>query len=551
MHGDHIEPWIRGGPTSLENCQALCGSCNLRKGSQPQAIIAAKFEASKLRPGTSALRAWQDAALAKTLPRVLEEPVLIEACPGAGKTHFGLEVAYRLLESRDISRVIVVVPSLAIADGWLLAASKSSRATPTIPLRGPRSWSPVNPIGENFAGVVVTYQALFTAPDMFLAHATDPGHRTLVIFDEVHHAGAKSGWGDSAQTAFARSARAILSLSGTPFRTDRDPIVFVSSEGGSARPDYRYGYGDAIADGACRPVQFVYGEGETVFQTEDGRVHRVAFGDEVTDIGQRRRLRTALEQVTPESIAHLLLSDANQYLLALRRAGDLDAGGLVVCVDCDHADLVARFMEQNVLGSRPVVACSRLHDPGDPAPANAIRGFRDGHDPWLVAVNMVSEGVDVRRLRAVVYLTTRITLLSFRQIVGRVVRTDTNNVDDHGRVYLPADPTLVEMATDVTAEAKLLPPPMRIVTDASRAPSVRIHEEGAVPPRDFVSLDSIGERGSASDTAGREVDAGLIALAAAYIQRKGLTATDPVSLALAASEKPELREALERETGMP
>lgn len=164
---------------------------------------------------------------------------------------------------------------------------------------------------------------------------------------------------------------------------------------------------------------------------------------------------------------------------------------------------------------------------------------------------MVSEGVDIRRLRAVVYLTNRLTLLSFRQILGRVVRTDTNNVDDHGRVYLPADPTLVEMANDVTAEANLLPPPMRIVTDAPRVPSVVIHEEGAVSPGDFVSLDSIGERGSASDTAGREVDAGLIALAATYIQRKGLTATDPVSLALAATEKPELREALERESGIP
>src|SRR5207249_559975 len=107
-----------------------------------------------------------------------------------------------------------------------------------------------------WAGAVITYQSLFHLTEMFLAHTTDPGHRTLVIFDEVHHAGAEAAWGEAAQTAFASGARAILSLSGTPFRTNRDPIAFVPSEGGSAKPHYRYSYDDAIIDGACRPVQF-------------------------------------------------------------------------------------------------------------------------------------------------------------------------------------------------------------------------------------------------------------------------------------------------------
>ena len=62
---------------------------------------------------------------------------------------------------------------------------------------------------------------------MFLAHATDPGERTLVLFDEVHHAGATAGWGTRAQAAFARHSRGIVSLTGTPFRTQADPIVFV------------------------------------------------------------------------------------------------------------------------------------------------------------------------------------------------------------------------------------------------------------------------------------------------------------------------------------
>src|SRR5829696_6218058 len=157
----------------------------------------------------------------------------------------------------DVSRILIIVPTVGIADVWWTAASRTVRHTPTLPLLGLRQWRAVEPIGEGWLGAITTYQSLCAAPEMFLAHVTDPGHRTLVIFDEVHHAGAEASWGAAAQFSFSQGATAILSLSGTPFRTGRDPIVFVPSENGNARPLYRYSYDDAIRDGACRPVQFV------------------------------------------------------------------------------------------------------------------------------------------------------------------------------------------------------------------------------------------------------------------------------------------------------
>jgi superfamily II DNA or RNA helicase len=549
MHGDHIVPWSYGGLTTLDNCQALCGSCNLRKGVQPQAVIEQFFRVDVLAPAHEPLRRWQQEALSVTLTQILDHPVLVEACPGAGKTRFGLEVAYQLIANGTVSRVLVFVPSLGISDGWIDAASAATRGSPTIPLLGPRNWTPVQPIPSDWAGAIATYQSLFTSTEMFLAHATDPGHRTLVIFDEIHHAGIDSGWGTSAQEAFRESAAAILCLTGTPFRTNRDAIVFVRSDGGRAIPDYRYGYDRALEDGACRPVQFVFARGITTFRTEDNDVHTVSFDDRLTQIGDRRRLRTALELVQRDSIAHLLLADANEYILRLRRRGDSDAGGLVVCVDCQHADRIADFMGSDVIRSRPVVACSRLFDPGDPEPANAIRGFRTSHEPWLIAVNMVSEGVDIRRLRVVVYLTNRLTTLSFRQIVGRVVRIDPHNVDDHGRVYLPADPTLVSMAKEITSEVILLPRPMIIEMDSERARHVRIVDETGLTPVAFEPLGSFGHSGSALDTGGREANARLLELAKRYIDRHSLTGTDPVSLALAASENDKLRAVLEKENG--
>jgi Helicase conserved C-terminal domain/Type III restriction enzyme, res subunit len=448
-----------------------------------------------------------------------------------------------------VSRVLTFVPTLGISDGWLDATSAATKASPTIPLLGPRNWSPVQPIPSQWAGAVATYQSLFTSTEMFLAHATDPGHRTLVIFDEIHHAGVDSGWGISAQEAFHKGATAILSLTGTAFRTNRDAIVFVPSDDGRAIPHYRYGYDRALEDGACRPVQFVFARGTTTFRTEDNAVHTVSFDDRLTEIGDRRRLRTALELVERDSIAHLLLGDANEYILDLRRRGDADAAGLVVCVDCRHADRVADFIDSQVIHSRPVVACSRLFDPGDPEPANAIDRFLRNHEPWLIAVNMVSEGIDIRRLRVVVYLTNRLTTLSFRQIVGRVVRIDPHNVDDHGRVYLPADPTLVSMAKQITSEVTLLPPPMIIETDSLRARHITVRDKTGVDRVVFESLASIGRRGPAVDTQGREAGERLVQVAKRYIERHSLTGTDPVSLALAASENEKLRAVLEKEDG--
>lgn len=545
MHGDHIVPWSEGGPTNMENLQALCGSCNLRKGTSAQEVALARFDVELLAPGSGELRRWQAEAMPVVLDALKNEPVLVEACPGAGKTQFGLEVAYRMVTTGEISRVLVVVPTVAIADGWQRSASSATPGAPTMPLRSTRDWRPVDPIGDGWLGAIITYQSLFFQTEMFLAHTTDLGERTLVIFDEVHHAGTDGAWGRAAQEAFALGAAAILSMSGTPFRVNKDAIVFVPSVEGNAQPHYTYSFDQAIADGACRPVQFVEVRGETTFRTEDGVFHTVSFDDDaLTDLGGRRRLRSALEWIGEESIAEKMLIDANRYIVGLRRQGDTDAAGLVVCIDCDHASEVADHMNEHVLGFRPVVACSRLRDQNDPDPANAIRFFRSSHDPWIVAVNMVSEGVDIPRLRVVIYLTNRLTLLSFRQIVGRVVRTDPNNVDDQGRVYLPADPRLLEMAKEVTNTVHLLPPPIVIVTDGGGATRVVVEGDGDNERVPFETLQTVGEQGSTFDTDGHEATPELIECARLFIAREELTGTDPESLAIAAAEKPELRSAL-------
>lgn len=531
VEGDHIVPWSSGGQTAMENLQALCVACNRRKGNR-EGVIQEPVTAA-VAVATGALREWQERAL--EVVAATTSPVLIEACPGAGKTRFALECSARMIKRGDINRVLIVVPTSRLADQWI-AVGAGSEGGAVVPL-APTGWRPTQPLFQRWAGAAFTYHALFAQTTMFEALAAEPGFRTLVIFDEVHHAGAESGWGVAAQQAFVAAASRIMNLSGTAFRT-KDPIVFVSTNEGRSVPDYMYGYGAALKDGVCRPLRFVSVGGTATFQTPAGSIETVSFDDDLNEQGESYRLRTVLH---PEG-EHLrtMLRIADEELLRLRTTSDPDAGGLIVCIDCDHADAVATMLRE-ITGERPTVACSRLHDPDDPAPRPAIEAFERGTTPWIVSVRMISEGVDIRRLRVLVYATNVATELGFRQITGRLVRTDPKNgSDDYGLVVLPAEPVLLAMAERIRAE---VPASRRgpLIVRESREPSGGIRNDGQ--RGEFAPLGSTGQFGMVTDTDGRSAPADLVAAAHRYVAASS-SPIPPFELALAAANDAALREKL-------
>jgi superfamily II DNA or RNA helicase len=531
VEGDHIIAWSASGPTTMDNLQALCVACNRRKGiregTAEETVIAAVARS------TAPLRRWQEHALQAALSS--GEPVLIEACPGAGKTRFALEYAAGLFAERIINRVLIVVPTARLADQWVEAGTGPGGAA-VVPL-APAGWRPTQPLLGRWAGATFTYHALFAQATMLQALAAEPGFRTLVIFDEIHHAGTESAWGIAAQQAFMMAATRILSLSGTPFRT-RDPIVFIQTQAGKSVADYSYSYADALADSVCRPLKFAVIGGTATFHAPDGSIETVSFDDDLNDQGESYRLRTVL---APHG-DHLpeMLRTADAQLTRLRTTTDPDAGGLVVCIDCDHADAVARILHQ-MTGTRPILACSRLNDPDDPSPRPAIEAFSKGTSPWIVSVRMISEGVDIRRLRVLVYATNIVTELGFRQITGRIVRTDPKNGEhDDGTVVLPADPRLLKMAQRILSEipsAKL----QRLVIREPPSRSTSIHSRS--DDTGFVPLGSTGELVMITDTSGRSAPADLVSAARRYTQATG-SPIPPFELALAAARDEQLRSKL-------
>jgi superfamily II DNA or RNA helicase len=386
-----------------------------------------------LAPSTS-LRAWQHRAL-EQLADWRGGPFLVSAAPGAGKTRPALELARGLLASRTVSRVVVLCPTTPLTRQWADAA-----ATLGVQLQ-PDASGPRPP--SDFDGVAVTYARVASDPRGWAAKVE---RDTLVVVDEAHHLGEELAWGTSFQQAFACAPRWLL-LSGTPFRSDATPIPGVRYDGdGMAVPDVSYTYAEAVSDRICRPVAFVTFDGTLSWRSGDDTFES-SFETVLTAREAGRRYRTAISTELPDGLPRIL-READAKLRALREEGHRDAGALAVAADATHARRIAKLLAETT-GRAPVVV---LHT--EARAAHKLSVFRDSREPWIVAVNMVSEGVDIPRLRVGVYATAAKTPLIFRQIVGRFVRTVPGRAPDPSWLYLPADPMLRGHAAEVETELR-------------------------------------------------------------------------------------------------
>jgi superfamily II DNA or RNA helicase len=393
---------------------------------------------------TVILRPWQRAAYEAF--RASPDPdYLAVATPGAGKTTFALTCARASL-AENPRTLVVVAPTSHLKVQWSLAAHR-------LGLQLDPDWSPGDGLARDVHGLVTTYQQIATGNTAAkLAGLSAEG---FVILDEIHHAGHDKAWGDSIRTAFGHAARR-LSLSGTPFRSDAVQIPFVrydaTGEGDMAHADYTYGYADALRDGGVvRPVYFPRVDGDMEWTTASGDVINASFQDELTKDQMSMRLRTALSlegEWMPSVLAR-----ANDQLRSIRQ-DHRDAGGLVIAIDQDHAHGIARLLRDRFGTPADVVVSD------DPTASKKIAEFSGNDRPWLVAVRMVSEGVDIPRLRVGVFATTTSTELFFRQAVGRFVRWQAGRISQKAYVYIPDDPRLRTHAFEI-AEARrhVLRPP--------------------------------------------------------------------------------------------
>ena len=381
------------------------------------------------------MRDWQQGAfeVVRTHPHT---GFLASATPAAGKTTFGLRVAHEMLSSGRVRRVVIIGPTTHICRQWALDAARYG-----IDLE-PNRPNADGPETSDFHGVAVTYQTVAAGPALHQSAARRP---TLVIADEPHHMGEQASWGKSAKQAFGEATFRLL-LSGTPFRSDDEAIPWVRyDDDGLSTADFTYGYPEALVDRVCRPITFLPYDGEMEW-ISDGQMRSADFDLVLPAAESARRLRTALD--AGGEWMGKVLSDADVRLTEVREAGHPDAGGLVVASDQDHARAIARRLSL-VSGEPPEIVMS------DEAGASArITSFAASDQRWLVSVLMVSEGVDIPRLRVGVYATAARTELFFRQVVGRFIRTTPSPKRQMSYLLLPADGRLKQRAFEIERERR-------------------------------------------------------------------------------------------------
>lgn len=449
FHADHRVPFSRGGPTILENAQPLCGPCNMKKG-------------ASIVPSNISLREWQSAAHDKAVNHYLTADdarlFLINAAPGAGKTLLACSIARTLIDKGAIDRVVVLAPRVEVVSQF---SEKFADITG-------RPMSSITSADDDLHGlgldISVTWAAIQGLQDAFQMLCSKA--RTLVICDEHHHAAAEASWGRGVQAAFDDAAH-VLVLTGTPHRSDGGETAWLaeafSNKAGGPADDasYTLTYGQAVNLGYCCAATFHRHTGRFKVVFGPDQPPLVISSDDPSRIENHPASAALQRAVSFHNLAMTpvysagqpalngyhasMVRDATAALDALRKQMS-NAGGLVIAPSIAMAEYFADLIYA-IDGERPVIVHS---DVG--GAAQRIKAFRRSDKRWIVSVAMISEGVDIPRLRVLIYLPSAMTELAFRQAIGRVVRTIGSK--DHTRAYvvMPALETLDVYAKRIEEE---------------------------------------------------------------------------------------------------
>jgi superfamily II DNA or RNA helicase len=232
-------------------------------------------------------------------------------------------------------------------------------------------------------------------------------------------------------------------------------------------------------------VVFLAYSGQARWRDSAGEEHEARLGEPLSAEQTARAWRTALDPAGEWMPA--VITAADQRLRQLRRQIP-DAGGMIIASDQTAARAYAALLTK-LTGEVPTLVLS-----DDPGSSTRISEFAESRNRWLVAVRMVSEGVDVPRLSVGIYATSASTPLFFAQAIGRFVRS--RRPGETASIFVPSVPNLLMLASELEAERNhVLGEPHRESLDdpLDGDPAVQTQTEKTELDKGFISLGADAE----------------------------------------------------------
>lgn len=418
-HADHVVPWSKNGNTEIDNGQALCPKCNLIKNDK---MINQNLE----------LRKWQKEFVSLPFRDYKDnlKSFLLHAGVGSGKTIASIYAA-RLFIERGFN-VVIISPSSNVKYKWSLDFHNNF-------IEIDYNYSLLYDYRRDgiIKGISFTYYILQYENNVNYLLNNIIDKNTLLILDEVHHLGDNKKWGD-AIIQIGEKCGFVLSLTGTPYRSDDNKIPFATyepthdSETFKLKVDYSYSYGNSVKDKVCCPISF-----RSIDVIAPG-CNGMLLNNEL-----HNKIFNSALIVSENDFVYNMYQEADKLLDQLREI-KYDAAGLIVCNKIEEAEA----LYEKIHGS--ILVTSDDYD-GD----EKIKQFVKSDDKWIISVKKISEGVDIPRLRVLVYAINITTPLFFTQVAGRIVRNRDDeeiNTIDHGFFFYPNYEPLVNNAKQIESE---------------------------------------------------------------------------------------------------
>ncbi len=225
-------------------------------------------------------------------------------------------------------------------------------------------------------------------------------------------------------------------MSGTPWRSDKFPIVLAeySDPEGKLFCDYQYGLAQAIADNVCRKPKIVLVDNEHLTISEGSEKRSFASILELL-----KQSKTSYQDVIHNTQAMEYILGLGCQKLSEIRKESFNAGGLVVASSVKHAKQVQKILVEKFAQSTTLVTYH--HDD----PQSEIKAYQTGTTQWIVSVGMISEGTDIPRLQVCCHISSVKTELYFRQVLGRILRVNDSS-NQQAWLYTFAEQNLIDYA---------------------------------------------------------------------------------------------------------